>query len=120
MTPYAMVVLLRGFGGWSAFEEPTLRNDERRWNWQTPHRPCAKMHGMLDWNGVRFFLAIHRAQTLAGAARALKVEHTTVGRRLTAMEAALGAKLFVRTPEGFRLTAVGEEILPLAEQAEIS
>lgn len=78
------------------------------------------MHGMLDWNDVRFFLAIHRAQTLAGAARALKVEHTTVGRRLTAMEADLGAKLFVRTPDGFRLARMGEEILLLAEQAETS
>jgi DNA-binding transcriptional LysR family regulator len=76
------------------------------------------MHGVLDWNDVQFFLAIQRAQTLAGAARALKVEHTTVGRRLAAMEKALGAKLFVRTPEGFRLTRLGQEIVPLAEQAE--
>src|SRR2546423_13689931 len=75
---------------------------------------------MLDWNGVRFFLTIHRAKTLAGAARVLKVEHTTVGRRLAAMEASLRAKLFVRTPEGFRLTRMGEEILPVAEQAETS
>jgi len=75
---------------------------------------------MLDWNDVQFFLAIHRAQTLAGAARALKVEHTTVGRRLAAMEKALRAKLFVRTPEGFQPTRMGAEILPLAEQAEAS
>lgn len=73
---------------------------------------------MLDWNDAQFFLAVHRAGTLAGAARALKVEHTTVGRRLTAMEQALRAKLFVRTPEGFRLTEMGEQVLPLAEQAE--
>ncbi len=73
---------------------------------------------MLDWNDVPFFLAIRRAETLAGAARALKVEHTTVGRRLAAMERALGAKLFVRTPDGFRLTRMGEEILPLVERAE--
>jgi len=75
---------------------------------------------MLDWNDVQFFLAIHRAQTLAGAARALKVEHTTVGRRLTAMEKALRAKLFVRTPEGFLPTKMGAQILPLAERAETS
>jgi DNA-binding transcriptional LysR family regulator len=72
----------------------------------------------LDWNDLRFFLAIHRARTLAGASRALAVEHTTVGRRLTAMENALGAKLFVRTPDGFSPTAAGEAILPHAEQAE--
>jgi DNA-binding transcriptional LysR family regulator len=72
----------------------------------------------IDWNDLRFFLAIHRARTLAGASRMLGVEHTTVGRRLTAMENALGAKLFVRTREGFSPTAAGEAILPHAEQAE--
>ncbi|HTM44726.1 MAG TPA: LysR family transcriptional regulator [Polyangiaceae bacterium] len=73
---------------------------------------------MLNWDDLQFFLAIHRAQTLAGAARQLKVEHTTVGRRLGALEEALGAKLFVRTPEGFSLTTMGSELLPLAEKAE--
>jgi len=87
-------------------------------NWGSAHAACAKMHGVLDWNDVQFFLAIARAATLAGAARALKVEHTTVGRRLVAMESALGAKLFLRTPDGFRPTRMAEEILPVAEQAE--
>lgn len=73
---------------------------------------------MLDWSDVQFFLAIQRAATLAGAARALKVEHTTVGRRLVSMERALGGKLFMRTPDGLRLTAMAEQIVPLAEQAE--
>lgn len=73
---------------------------------------------MLEWNDLRFFLAIHRARTLAGAARTLGVEHTTVGRRLTAMERALGATLFVRTPGGLLPTESAGQILPLAEQAE--
>jgi DNA-binding transcriptional LysR family regulator len=81
-------------------------------------RLCKNAQLVLDWNDVQYFLAIHRAKTLAGAARALKVEHTTVGRRITAMEKSLGAKLFVRTPEGFRPTKMGEEIIPLAEHAE--
>lgn len=76
------------------------------------------MEVLFDWNDLRFFLAIHRARTLAGAARALGVEHTTVGRRLTALETALGAKLFVRTPDGFSPTNAGVAIVPLAEQAE--
>lgn len=75
---------------------------------------------MYDWNDLRFFLGIHRARTLAGASRALSVEHTTVGRRLTALETALGATLFVRTPDGFSLTAAGASVLPLAEQAEVA
>lgn len=73
---------------------------------------------MLEWNDLRFFLAIHRARTLAGAARSLGVEHTTVGRRLAAMERSLGATLFVRTPGGFLPTESAGQILPLAEQAE--
>jgi DNA-binding transcriptional LysR family regulator len=73
---------------------------------------------VLDWNDVQYFLAIHRAQTLLGASRELKVEHSTVGRRLAAMERALKAKLFVRTPSGFRPTPIGSALLPLAEQAE--
>ncbi len=72
----------------------------------------------LDWNDLRYFLAIQRARTLAGAARALGVEHTTVGRRLSAMEAALGAKLFVRTRDGFSPTRAGEAVRPHAERIE--
>lgn len=81
-------------------------------------RLCDDARVGLDWNDLRFFLAIHRARTLAGASRALGVEHTTVGRRLTAIENALGAKLFVRTPDGFSPTTAAAAILPLAEQAE--
>jgi DNA-binding transcriptional LysR family regulator len=71
---------------------------------------------VLDWNDLRYFLAIARAGTLAGAARELRVEHTTVGRRLSAIETALGARLFTRGPDGFTLTDAGTEILPLAEE----
>lgn len=74
----------------------------------------------LDWNDLRYFLAIDRARTLAGAARSLGVEHTTVGRRLSAMESALGAKLFVRTPDGLSATAAGEAVRPHAERVEAS
>jgi DNA-binding transcriptional LysR family regulator len=72
----------------------------------------------VDWNDLRYFLALVRAGTLAGAARALKVEHTTVSRRLAALEAALGARLLVRTPDGFRATEVGQAILPLVEEID--
>lgn len=72
----------------------------------------------MDWNDLRFLLAVAREGTLAGAARALSVEHTTVGRRLGALEKALGARLFDRTPDGFRLTAAGRAVLPHAAAAE--
>jgi DNA-binding transcriptional LysR family regulator len=79
------------------------------------------MQGMeLRWDDVRVFLAVHRQGTLAGAARALKIDQTTVGRRLAALEEALQARLFDRTPDGLRLTPAGDGILAPAEQVEAS
>jgi len=75
------------------------------------------MHS-LDWNDLRYFLAIRRAGTLAGAARDLGVRHSTVGRRLEVLEGALGASLFTRTPDGFILTEAGNGIVSLAEDVE--
>jgi DNA-binding transcriptional LysR family regulator len=72
----------------------------------------------LDWDDLRYFLAGIRAGTLAGAARGLGIEHTTVGRRLAALERALGATLTLRGPEGLRLTSLGERVLPLVEEIE--
>lgn len=67
----------------------------------------------MEWNDLRYFLAISRAGTLVGAARELGVEHTTVGRRLASLESALGVRLFSRGPDGLALTPAGEDILPL-------
>jgi DNA-binding transcriptional LysR family regulator len=80
------------------------------------HGGRAILHGVFDWNDLRYLLAIARAGTLAGAARSLGVEHTTVGRRLSALEAELGTRLFVRSQDGFTPTRAGQEILPLAEE----
>jgi molybdate transport repressor ModE-like protein len=71
---------------------------------------------VLDWNDLRYLLAVARAGTLAGAARDLGVEHTTVKRRLAAMEAAMGARLFTQSRDGFSLTPAGQQILPIAEE----
>ncbi len=75
------------------------------------------MHS-LDWNDLRYFLAVCRAGTLVGAARSLHVRHSTVGRRVEALEAALGVSLFMRAPDGFVLTEAGSGIVSLAEEAE--
>ena len=72
----------------------------------------------MDWNDLRFFLAAARERSLAGAARRLSVEHTTVSRRLTALETALFAKLFTRSSDGLALTDVGQKLLPQAEAVE--
>jgi DNA-binding transcriptional LysR family regulator len=74
---------------------------------------------MLDWNDLRYFLAVHRGRTLAGAAALLKINATTVGRRLTALEEQVHTRLFDRTPDGYVLTAAGRELLPRAERIEV-
>jgi DNA-binding transcriptional LysR family regulator len=72
----------------------------------------------FDWDDLRYFIKAAQSQTLAGAARALGKEHTTIGRRLTALERALGAPVFIRAPDGLRLTPFGARLLPLAEEVE--
>jgi DNA-binding transcriptional LysR family regulator len=73
---------------------------------------------VLDWDDLRYFLAVERTGTLARAASLLHINATTVGRRLAALEERAGARLFDRTPEGFVLTTAGRDLLPRAEQME--
>lgn len=73
---------------------------------------------MPQWSDLQHFLAIARGGSLSAAARTLKVDQTTVGRRLNVLERELGARLFDRTPAGFRPTAVALRILPAAEAVE--
>lgn len=73
---------------------------------------------MFDWNDVQVFLAIARGGSLAAAARTLKVNHSTVFRRLNAFEDALGVRLFERMQSGYVLTPEGEAIRGEAEAVE--
>jgi len=73
---------------------------------------------MLDWNDLRTILAVSRARGASEAARALGVHPSTVFRRLNALEASLGVRLFHRLPEGYAQTPAGEEICALAERME--
>jgi DNA-binding transcriptional LysR family regulator len=68
----------------------------------------------LDWEDVRFFVALARHGSLSAAARALKVNHATVARRLAGLEQALGCALFDRRPGGYELTAAGRTALSAA------
>lgn len=72
----------------------------------------------LQWEDVRYFLALIRAGSLSGAARLLAVEHSTVGRRVDALEQALAVRLFDRLPRGWQLTAEGEQLAAQAERME--
>src|SRR5688572_26660614 len=71
-----------------------------------------------EWSDFRYFLAISRVGSLSGAARELHVNQSTVGRRLFALEASFGVRLFDRTPEGYALTAAGETIRSEVERLE--
>jgi len=72
----------------------------------------------LDWNDLRFFLRAAQAGTLAGAARAMGVDHSTIGRRLAALERTLGAPLVIRAPDGLHLTPLGASLVPLVEEVD--
>lgn len=74
----------------------------------------------MNWDDARVFLAVCRESTLRGAARVLSVDQTTVGRRITALEKSLSCTLFLRTSEGYALTAVGEAALQAVEKMEHS
>jgi DNA-binding transcriptional LysR family regulator len=75
--------------------------------------------GMYDWSDVRFFLAVARGGSTLAAARVLRVNQTTVVRRIEALEAALKTQLFVRNQDGYRLSEAGDELLAQAERVAI-
>jgi len=69
----------------------------------------------MDWNDLRYLLAVHRHGSLARAAKELKVTKATASRRLAALEAALATPLVQRKPAGLVLTAAGREAIAAAE-----
>jgi len=76
------------------------------------------MNATFDWDDVRFFLAVVRGNKISVAARTLGCDHTTVGRRILALEDALGTKLFDRSNSGYILTKRGQTFVPVAEAME--
>ena len=75
---------------------------------------------MIDWDDVRYFLAVARGGSVRAAAESLKVNHSTVLRRIAQLEERLGAHMFEKLPSGYRLTITGEEVLEFADQMEAS
>ncbi|WP_083260276.1 LysR substrate-binding domain-containing protein [Marinobacter sp. X15-166B] len=73
----------------------------------------------MDWDDLRYIRALAATGTLAGAAGALGVNHSTVFRRLGRIERNLGVRLFERHREGLALTAAGEEAAASAERLGI-
>lgn len=73
---------------------------------------------MFDWNDLKYFLAVARHHSTLAAARALKVNQSTVQRRLAELEQRIGRPLVRRHPTGYRLTEFGEALLPHAQRIE--
>lgn len=73
---------------------------------------------MQNWDDLRVFLAVARAAGLSGAAPILKMDPATVGRRVARLELAVGAPLFVKSPQGYALTDLGQRMRDRATEAE--
>ncbi|WP_454918241.1 LysR family transcriptional regulator [Xanthobacter sediminis] len=71
---------------------------------------------MIAWDDFRLVRAIAETGSLAGAAELLAVNHSTVFRRLGALEAQIGTRLFDRSRSGYVPTPTGEEMVRLAER----
>jgi DNA-binding transcriptional LysR family regulator len=74
--------------------------------------------GTLDWNDLRTVLAVTRAGSLAGAARALELRHSTVFRRIEQAERRLGSRLFERSRSGWSPNPQGEAVARAAADME--
>jgi DNA-binding transcriptional LysR family regulator len=72
----------------------------------------------MDWNDLRYFLAVARGGSTLAAGRALRVSQTTVARRISALEEALKLPLFDRRQAGYALTPDGEHLLACAQDVE--
>src|SRR6202000_359286 len=88
----------------------------RLWKAHRAVRDCT----MIDWDDVRYFLAVARGGSVRAAAERLGVNHSTVLRRIAQLDERLGVHMFEKLPSGYRLTAAGEEVLEFADQMEAS
>ncbi|MDJ0621313.1 MAG: LysR family transcriptional regulator [Desulfocapsaceae bacterium] len=73
---------------------------------------------MINWNDMRYFLTLSRKNSFVAAAHELKVTHSTVARRISALEESLHTTLFQRTEKGCSLTPDGERLIEFAERLE--
>jgi len=71
-----------------------------------------------NWDDLRYVLALHRSGSVAAAARALRVDPSTISRRIAALEVALDAEIALRHADGIRLTEAGEAVARAAVEIE--
>ena len=73
----------------------------------------------MQWDDLRFFLAVARDGSISGAARRLNVQHSTVSRRIRVLEQQFKTRLIERKKSGYELTAAGEELKVVARKMEV-
>ena len=93
---------------------PVGANGPRTWL----HNACAKLHRMDTWDDLRVLLEVSRDHSLSATAARLKTSHTTLSRRLAALEQSLSARLVERTGAGVTMTRLGKELVARAQQME--
>jgi DNA-binding transcriptional LysR family regulator len=72
----------------------------------------------MNWDDLRLFLAVARAESLTGAARAVRLDPATLSRRIARLEQATGTTLFAKSPQGYALTEAGARMADHAARAE--
>lgn len=70
------------------------------------------------WDDLRVFLAVAHTQSLSRAAKSLRLDPATVGRRVARLEAAMDVTLFLKSPQGYALTQAGTRLMPRAQAVE--
>jgi len=73
---------------------------------------------VVDWDDLRVFLAVVRAESLSGAGKVLRLDPATVGRRIARLEQAMSVRLFVKSPQGYGLTEAASRLMSHAEAVE--
>lgn len=71
---------------------------------------------VLNWNDLKFFVVVAQSGSLTRAASILRLNHSTAFRRINSLEEALDTKLFIRLPDGYKLSEIGLEVLRYAEE----
>ncbi len=74
----------------------------------------------MNWDDIRVFLHVGRANSLTAASKQLKMDPSTLGRRITRLEEQMSAQLFVKTPQGYDLTDAGQRLMDHATEMELS
>ncbi|SFR17340.1 LysR family transcriptional regulator [Poseidonocella sedimentorum] len=73
---------------------------------------------MRNWDDMKAFLAVARAESLSAAGKSLRVDPATVGRRISRLEAEMAVPLFAKSPQGYALTIAGQRLQAHAERVE--